>query len=87
MQIAVIITPLGLEPPDMRAGSICGKVRSFKSTQTENVERRLGPGNQPIRRRYGYMALADDRLVFAYPTMTTARRRNRRVYPAALQSM
>ena len=47
----------------------------------------LAQGNQPIRRRYGYLALADDRLVFAYPTTTTARRRNTIVYSDALQSM
>src|SRR5215211_6984061 len=46
MQITVIITPLGLEPPDISAGSICWKLRSFKSTQTENVERRPGPGQR-----------------------------------------
>ena len=47
----------------------------------------LAQGNQPIRRRYGYLALADDRLIFAYPTTTTARRRNRIVYSNALQSI
>jgi len=44
-------------------------------------------GNEPIGRRYGSLVLADDRLVFAYPTTTTARRRNRIVYSDALQSM
>jgi hypothetical protein len=34
-------------------------------------------GNEPIRRRYGYPALADDRPVFTYATTTTARRRDR----------
>ena len=43
--------------------------------------------NEPIRRRYGYLALADDRSVFTYATTTTARRRNRIVYSDALQSM
>jgi len=47
----------------------------------------LAQGNEPIRRRYGYLALADDRPVFADPTTTTARRRNRIVYSHALQSM
>jgi hypothetical protein len=47
----------------------------------------LAQGNQLIRRRYGYLALAEDRPVFAYPTTTTARRRNRIVYSDALQSM
>ena len=49
----------------------------------------MGPaqGNEPIRRRYGYLALADDRPVFTYATTTTARRRNRRVHSDALQSM
>ena len=42
MQLAVI-TQLGLELPHMRAGSICGKVRSIKSPQMENVEREPGP--------------------------------------------
>jgi hypothetical protein len=28
----------------------------------------LAQSNEPIRRRYGYLALADDRPVFAYPT-------------------
>ena len=47
----------------------------------------LAQGNKPIRRRYGYLALADDRPVFVYPTTTTARRRNRIVYSDALQSV
>src|SRR4051812_45521015 len=46
MQIRVIITQVGLEPPDMCAGSICWKVKSFKRTQTENVERGRGPGQR-----------------------------------------
>ena len=44
-------------------------------------------GNEPICRRYGSLAFADDRPVFTYATTTTARRRNRRVYSDALQSM
>ena len=49
----------------------------------------MGPaqGNEPIRKRYGNLARADDPLVFADPTTTTARRRNRIVDPDALQSM
>lgn len=42
MQLTVIITQVDLEPPDRRAGSICWKLNSFKSPQTENGER--GPG-------------------------------------------
>jgi hypothetical protein len=42
MQITVIITQFGLEPPVIGASSICGKKRSFISIQTDNVER--GPG-------------------------------------------
>jgi hypothetical protein len=47
----------------------------------------LAQGNEPIRRRYGYLALADDHPVLAYLATTTARRRNRIVYSDALQSM
>jgi hypothetical protein len=71
----------------MSAGSICWKLKSFMSTQTENVGVGSSQGNEPIRRRYGYLALADDRPVFTYATTTTARRRNRIVHSDALQSM
>ena len=47
----------------------------------------LAQDNELICRRYGYLALAEDRPVFAYPSTTTARRRNRIVYSDALQSM
>ena len=47
----------------------------------------LAQDNELICRRYGYLALADDRPVFANPSTTTARRRNRIVYSDALQSM
>ena len=87
MQLTVIITQVGLEPPDRRAGSICWKLNSFKSPQTENGERGPGAGQRAIRRRYVYPALADDRPVFTYATTTTTRRRNRRVHSDALQSM
>ena len=46
MQLTVIITQVGLEPPDMNAGSICWKLKSFKSTQTEKVERGFGAGQR-----------------------------------------
>jgi hypothetical protein len=46
----------------------------------------LAQDNELICRRYGYLALAENRPVFAYPTTTTARRRNRIVYSDALQS-
>jgi hypothetical protein len=71
----------------MSAGSICWKLKSFKSTQTENMEHGPGAGQRANPRRYGYLALADDRPVFTYPTTTTARRRNRIVRSDALQSM
>jgi len=47
----------------------------------------LAQDNELICRRYGHLALAENRPVFAYPTTTTARRRNTIVYSDALQSM
>src|SRR4051794_40260882 len=46
MQITIIIMQVGLERPDMNAGSICWKLRSIKSPQTENVDRGPGPGQR-----------------------------------------
>ena len=46
MQITIIIMQVGLERPDMNAGSICWKLKSFMSTQTENVGRGFGAGQR-----------------------------------------
>jgi hypothetical protein len=87
MQITIIIMQVGLERPDMNAGSICWKVRSIKSPQTENVERERGLEQPANPRRYGYLALTGDRLIPTCVTTTTARGGSRRVHPDALQSM